>query len=69
MSPYVDRTLAATIRHVSASFPALLLTGPRQVGKTTLLEACAEPGRGYVSLDETDIPLSAAVAAIPVWYL
>ena len=54
MSSYVDRTLAATIRRVSASFPALLLTGPRQVGKTTLLEACAEPDRGYVSLDDLD---------------
>jgi len=54
MPPYVDRTLAATIHRVSASFPVLLLTGPRQVGKTTLLEACAEPGRGYVSLDDLD---------------
>lgn len=54
MQPLVDRTLAGTIARVSASFPALLLTGPRQVGKTTLLEACAEPGRGYVTLDDLD---------------
>jgi predicted AAA+ superfamily ATPase len=46
--------LAGTIARVSASFPVLLLTGPRQVGKTTLLEACAEPGRGYVTLDDLD---------------
>jgi len=52
MSPFVDRTLAATIRQVSDSFPVLLLTGPRQVGKTTLLAACAAPERGYVSLDD-----------------
>jgi len=32
----------------------ILLTGPRQVVKTTLLAACAEEGRGYVSLDDLD---------------
>lgn len=45
MPPLVDRTLAETIARASVSFPALLLTGPRQFDKTTLLEACAEPGR------------------------
>ena len=46
------RTLEATLRRVSESFPVLLLTGPRQVGKTTLLEECAEKGRRYVTLDD-----------------
>ncbi len=32
----------------------LLVTGPRQVGKTTLLEQCAESGRGSVTLDDLD---------------
>ncbi|WP_020505167.1 ATP-binding protein [Lamprocystis purpurea] len=54
MPPLVDRTLTTTLRQVSASFPVILLTGPRQVGKTTLLESCAEPGRGYVTLDDLD---------------
>ncbi len=45
------RTLLATIQQVNQTFPVLLLTGPRQVGKTTLLKACAEEGRNYVSLD------------------
>jgi predicted AAA+ superfamily ATPase len=49
---YIPRTLAQTIHNASASFPVLLLTGPRQVGKTTLLEVCAETGRSYVSLDD-----------------
>lgn len=48
------RTLAATIRTVSKSFPVLLLTGPRQVGKTTLLEECERGKRTYVTLDDMD---------------
>lgn len=48
------RSLEAVIPQVSASFPVLLVTGPRQVGKTTLLQACAEPTRGYVTLDDLE---------------
>jgi uncharacterized protein len=48
------RTLSRTIARVAGSFPVLLVTGPRQVGKTTLLVNCAEPGRGYVSLDDLE---------------
>lgn len=49
-----QRTLAKTIQQVSETFPVLLLTGPRQVGKTTLLEDCATPDRRYVSLDDLE---------------
>jgi predicted AAA+ superfamily ATPase len=49
------RTLARTIHAISASFPVLMLTGPRQVGKTTLLEMCAQDApRRYVTLDDLD---------------
>ena len=48
------RTLASTIQHVNGSFPVLFLTGPRQVGKTTLLQMCAEADRNYVTLDDLD---------------
>ncbi len=48
------RTLASTIQHVNGSFPVLLMTGPRQVGKTTLLQMCAEADRNYVTLDDLD---------------
>jgi len=48
---YIARTLTAAIEKASATFPAVLVTGPRQVGKTTLLEHAAESGRRYVSLD------------------
>ena len=47
-----ERTLSKTIKETDASFPVLLVTGPRQVGKTTLLEMCADERRGYVTLDD-----------------
>lgn len=51
---YKKRILGPTIRQVSREFPVLLLSGPRQIGKTTLLEACIEGGRGYVTLDDLE---------------
>jgi len=48
------RTLSNTIHVISESFPVLMLTGPRQVGKTTLLEMCAAGKRAYVTLDDLD---------------
>lgn len=50
----VPRSLAPVLQGVSRFFPVVLLTGPRQVGKSTLLELCAESGRGVVSLDDLD---------------
>jgi predicted AAA+ superfamily ATPase len=50
----IERTLSQVVAQVSKSFPVLLVTGPRQVGKTTLLETCAEKGRSYVSLDDLE---------------
>jgi predicted AAA+ superfamily ATPase len=54
MFSIVSRTLSSTVLRVSARFPVLLVTGPRQVGKTTLLEQCAEGGRKSVTLDDLD---------------
>ena len=48
------RTLAAIIHQVSAAFPVLLVTGPRQVGKSTLLSDCAESSRRTVTLDDME---------------
>ncbi len=48
---YLTRTLEEILRESSATFPAVLVTGPRQVGKSTLLEHCARAGRSVVSLD------------------
>ena len=54
---YVSRDIEKSFLRMSQEFGAVLLTGPRQVGKTTMLEhlASAEGGeRGYVSLDDLD---------------
>ena len=45
------RSIESTLRSISDTFPVLVLTGPRQVGKTTLLRHMAEKGRKYVGLD------------------
>jgi len=50
----INRTLKKTIEEVSKSFPVLLLTGPRQVGKTTLLEDISDGTRKYVTLDDLE---------------
>ena len=49
---YRYRTLEPFFRSVSNQFPVLLLTGPRQVGKTTILKHLCERERTYVTLDD-----------------
>ena len=46
-----QRTLAKTIHKINTSFPVLLITGPRKIGKTTLLKMC-DSKRNYVTLDD-----------------
>jgi predicted AAA+ superfamily ATPase len=48
----LKRTMQSVIEQTSQSFPVLLLTGQRQIGKTTLLESMASKERRYVSLDD-----------------
>ena len=56
---YIERTLEQTVTEASAAFKVVLLTGPRQVGKTTLLQKLKERERSYVSLDEPDTRFAA----------
>lgn len=51
---YIKRAAEGPILAVSNMFPVLLVTGPRQVGKTTLLQRLADGGRKYVTLDDPD---------------
>ena len=51
----IKRTIEQTVQNISATFPVLLLLGPRQVGKTTTLRALAEDDRTYVTLDDPGI--------------
>lgn len=50
----LKRSIEETLLRVSNAFPALVLTGPRQVGKTTLLKELATDSRRYVTLDDFD---------------
>jgi predicted AAA+ superfamily ATPase len=49
---YYPRTMSDCCQAASEQFPVLLLTGPRQVGKTTLLQQLAGKERRYVTLDD-----------------
>ena len=46
------RDIAPTISKLSQSYSAVMLTGPRQVGKTTVLMNLKEESRTYVTLDD-----------------
>ncbi|HEY3243539.1 MAG TPA: AAA family ATPase [Phycisphaerae bacterium] len=58
---YLPRAISDTCLSASEQFPVLLVTGPRQVGKTTLLQRLARGQRGYVTLDD---PAARALARV-----
>jgi len=60
---YLKRSLEPALIRAAAEFPAVVLTGPRQSGKTTLLKHLFGETHGYVSLDLPDV--GAAAAADP----
>jgi len=51
-SMYVPRTIESFVSAATKQFPVLLVTGARQVGKTTLLKHIAQADRTYVTLDD-----------------
>lgn len=53
------RALAQTIRTAMRSFPAVIVTGPRQSGKTTLLKALGAGTHRFVSLEDPDVRIRA----------
>ncbi len=50
----IPRALDATLRRLSRGFPVVVLTGPRQSGKTTLVRSVFS-NKPYVSLENPDI--------------
>ncbi len=62
---YIERALEPLVRRYSSHFKAVVVTGPRQVGKTTMLkhmmEQDAEHGfkRDYVTMDDTALRMAA----------
>ena len=62
---YIKRALEPVVRRYSDHFKVVLVTGPRQVGKTTMLKHLADQDeeqgitRSYVTLDNTALRLAA----------
>ena len=56
MSDYIKRTMENTIEKMKNAFPVIMITGPRQVGKTTLLNYITSKNKNekinYISLDD-----------------
>lgn len=52
--PYIKRDLEGKILSLSQEYSAVLITGPRQVGKTTVLRQLMDEAREYVTLDDLE---------------
>ena len=49
---YIERTLETFVATATTQFPVMLVTGARQVGKTTILRHLSGLARTYVTLDD-----------------
>ncbi len=59
LTEYLERTIKPKLQQAAKEFPVLVLTGPRQAGKTTLLKSLFSDKYNYVSLDLPDVKLAA----------
>ena len=51
---YIKRDIEDKILSLSKEYFCILITGPRQVGKTTVLRQLMTEDREYVTLDDLD---------------
>ena len=51
---YIKRDIEDKILSLSKEYSCILITGPRQVGKTTVLRQLRTEDREYVTLDDLD---------------
>ena len=51
---YIKRDIDSLVLEVSKSYSAVIITGPRQVGKTTTLRRLLGAGRRFISLDNKE---------------
>lgn len=56
---YIKRDLERIVKTAARQFPALIVTGPRQSGKTTLLKHLFSKNHAYVSMDDPSLRLMA----------
>ncbi len=60
MDDYIKRSLEPILKKAASQFPAVVLTGPRQAGKTTILKHLFSHTHKYLSLEAPDIRAAAA---------
>jgi uncharacterized protein len=58
---YIQRALQSVLERAAEEFPAVVLTGPRQSGKTTLLRHVFGDRCGYASLEPPDVRAAASI--------
>ncbi|MCQ1530459.1 ATP-binding protein [Lutispora saccharofermentans] len=51
---YIKRDIEALVLDTSKEYAGIMITGPRQVGKTTMLRQLMDDSRRYVTLDDMD---------------
>lgn len=56
---YINRDIEKTLKIAVKQFPSIIVTGPRQSGKTTLLKHLFSKSHRYVSMDNPELRLMA----------
>lgn len=51
---YIKRDIETLVLDTSKEYAGIMLTSPRQVGKTTMLQQLMDDSRRYVTLDDMD---------------